>query len=131
MSAASLIARGQAAAEALMVDACTITRAGTVSTDPDTGVQTTTSTTIYSGKCKVAQRNLEGRDALIGEAADVLLRIEVHVPVTGTTGLAVGDLVTITTATLDADLSGKTFRVHDLVHKTFLTARRLGVVEVT
>ena len=43
----------------------------------------------------------------------------------------VGDVATITAAALDAQLVGKRFRVVGLAHKTFLTARRLQVQEVT
>lgn len=131
MSVDALLARGRVAAEALMADACTIRRASAPTTDPDSGVVTPTTTTIYSGKCKVQQAqaasNTNPRE--VGEAYLLLLHLEVHLPVS-VTGLDTDDEVTIT-ASNDPDLIGRVFRIRELSHKTYATARRVGVQERT
>jgi hypothetical protein len=43
---------------------------------------------------------------------------------------AVDDIFTVTSSVLDPELAGCRFRVASLVHKTFMTARRLAVEEV-
>ncbi len=131
MSRASVLARGRAAALAGMIDTCTITRVTSVTTDPDTGVQTPTTATVYEGVCRVQQRSAGGtRPVDAGEAYSLMLRLEVQLP-NSAVGIAVSDLVTITASVNDPDLVGRAFRVHDLAHKSEATARRLGVEEVT
>ena len=66
----------------------------------------------------------------VGEALVYQLLIDVQVPMS-VTGLAVGDVVTVTASALDPDLVGRHFWVKDLAHKTHMTARRLGCEEVT
>jgi hypothetical protein len=129
MSLSSVLARGQAAAEALMVDTCAITRVGTRTTDTTTAVVTTPTTTLYTGKCRIQQAQAQAQREDIGEDHLLLLRLEVQLPMS-LTGLAVGDRITIT-ASLDGDLVGRVFRVHDLAHKTHATARRPQCLEVT
>jgi hypothetical protein len=128
-----LLASGRAAAEALMQDACVITAAGTGTTDDLTGEVTGGTTTIYTGKCKVQQsgRGSQGQRTDSGQLSTILLRLEVHVPVAGTEAVTRGAVVTITAAANDSALVGRTFAVHDLSFKSFATARRLGVEEVT
>jgi uncharacterized protein DUF6093 len=131
MSRASVLARSRAAAEAGMVDTCTITRAATTFTNPDTGQTTTSTTTVYTGACRVQQRVPGGaRTTDVGEAHQLMLRMEVQLPMS-VTGVKVGDTVTVTASVHDADLAGRRFRVRELAHKTEATARRLGVEEIT
>ena len=130
MSLSSVLARGQAAAEALMVDTCTITRVGTRTTDTTTAVVTTPTTTLYTGRCRIQQAQAQAQREDIGEDHLLLLRLEVQLPMS-LTGLVVGDRITITAAADDADLVGRVFRVHDLAHKTHATARRPQCLEVT
>lgn len=130
MSRASALARGRIAAEAGMVDACTITRIGTRVTDTTTGEVTEPTTTLYTGKCRVQQAQAVATEETVGEDHLLLLRIEVQLPMS-VTGLRVGDLITITASAHDADLPGRVFRVHDLAHKTHATARRVQCVEKT
>ncbi len=123
MSRASVLARGRAAATAGMVDACTITRVTGHTTDPDTGVQTPTTATVYTGACRVQQRTPGGaRPADAG--------MELQLP-NSATGIAVGDTAVITASVNDGDLLGREFRVRELAHKSEATARRIGVEEVT
>lgn len=46
-------------------------------------------------------------------------------------GLEAGDEITITAATFDADLTGRLFKIRDLMHKTHATARRVQIIEKT
>jgi hypothetical protein len=124
------VLRRRLAAEANMVDACTIQRVTGGSTNDTTGVVTPTYSTIYSGKCRVQQVVPIAKPAHVGEAAVWLQRLVLQVPM-AVTGIASDDLVTITASLLDADLVGRTFRVRELGHKTHMTARRVQLEEVT
>lgn len=129
MSAAAEIQRGRRRAEALMVDACIITRAdGTEATDPDTGVATHDTTTVYDGKCRVQTRALAAQSPEAGETQWAMSQLELQVPVSAT-GIRTGDLATITAAALDPDLVGRRLRVTVPPHKTHSTMRRLPVTE--
>lgn len=132
MSRASVLARGQAKAEAGMADACTIRRENTSdTTDPVTGVGTTTYATLYTGKCRVQQQAVIARPHDVGEDKVWLVRFDLQLPVATSAGLQVGDQVTITAAVNDPDLIGRVFAVNELAHKSEPTARRVGVIEVT
>jgi hypothetical protein len=124
----------RAEAEAMMVDACTITHAGTDDTtfDPDTGTYTNDAdSTVYTGPCQVqVSDGLTAQQTEAGGAELTVTRVMVKIPVTAT-GVQVGDLVTITTATNDADLEGQVFTVVGLHAKTFATSRRLQVERTT
>jgi hypothetical protein len=60
-----------------------------------------------------------GGDALSVQAAIISL------PVAGSEAVAVGDVVTLTSATFDADLAGVDYVVRGLHRKSHATARRL------
>lgn len=132
MSAQTALLRGRQAAEALMRDACTVTRPGPSTTDDLTGAVTSSPSTQYSGKCKV-QQGAGGRRMDVGEVTQVMLGLRVDLPVVGSQTVAVGDVVTITAvgSTSDPALLNRTFRVKDLLLKSYSTARRLGCEEVT
>jgi hypothetical protein len=119
------------AAEALMVDAVSVSRRGGGTVDDLTGAVTGGTTSIYAGKAKIQQATAMGQRVDAGEVSTVLLRLEVHLPIVGSEQVARGDVVTVTAATHDTALVGRTFVVHDLAFKTFATARRLGVEEAT
>lgn len=129
MSRASVTARGQLAAEAGMVDTCTIRRVTGKATDPVSGVVTKTYATLYAGKCRVQQARAEAQQRDVAEDRVLLLRMEVQLPLSAT-GLRVSDEITVDTS-LDADLIGRVLLVRDLFHKTHPTARRVGVTERT
>jgi Family of unknown function (DUF6093) len=135
VSVQTAIEAGRAAAEALMLDECSITRPGegkgtwneaTGTYDP------VPPTTVYSGKCKlqtgevaVTTSDVAGRQAFI-----VAWRLDL--PVEGTEAVRQGDTATITASALDAALVGRTFIVQSTHIGTAKTARRLPVVaEVT
>lgn len=116
-----------------MVEACTIGRPSTShTTDPTTGQVTYTSTPLYAGKCRVQMMTGTRGDNLLqaAERAIVVQSAIISVPI-AVVGVRVGDVVTITAAVLDGDLVGRVYRVEDVIHKTYLTARRLICQEVT
>jgi hypothetical protein len=113
-----------------MVDACTVKTVTGKSANASTGVVTPTySAALYTGKCKVATFEPHERSPEVGGAVVTVQRYAVHVPV-GAFVPDVGQVVTITTCALDANLVGKRFRVVALLHKSLATAYRLGVEEV-
>lgn len=130
MSASNLTLRGRKAAERLMVDTCTVKRATGTATNPTTGAVTPTYTTIYTGKCRLQQfRGSFPETPDAGEARFTLAPFEVHVP-TSATGIKTNDLVEVT-ASFDAANVGRKFRVRMGDRKTFQTALRLQVEELT
>jgi hypothetical protein len=130
VSADTLLARAQAAALALMVDTGRIRRIISSSTNTTTGAVTPTYSTIYSGVCKVQQRQGVARPETIGQAAVFVSRLELHIPVS-VTGVASDDVFDLLTTVHDADLLGRVFHVRELAHKSFPSARRFTMVEVT
>jgi hypothetical protein len=132
MSAVSATQRGRVAAEALMVDAVTVQHKTGESTDQETGVVTPVYSTVYTGKAKVQQSSPATNPTDVGEAAVFVGQMTLHLPVTTATAAAApDDLVTVTACLLDASLVGKTFRLRGPAHKSYLTARRFPMVEVS
>ncbi len=116
-----------------MVDACTVTRPGAAGTfDPDTGTYTNpTGTAVYSGPCEVqVSDGLTTQNPEAGGQELTITRLTVKVPVS-VVGVRVDDVVTVTASLLDPDLVGRVFKVTAGHAKSFLTARRLQVVEVS
>lgn len=130
MSAASLLARGRTFAEQLMVDTCLIRRKTGETTDSD-GVVTPTWSTVYSGPCRMKQANAQANAQDVGEAALLMLRFELQLPVTGTEGIQADDQATITASALDPDLVNRKFAVRGLSHASLGVMRRLQVEETT
>lgn len=132
VNAGPALARGRAAAESLMVDACTIRRRISEATDPLTGVVTPTYSTVYTGACKVQQSTLGAASAPAdpGEASVRLVAYTLHLPVATSTGLRDGDEATITSSAHDPDLVGRVFTIVGSAGKSYATARRLEVQEV-
>jgi hypothetical protein len=130
VSVASALARGQAAALALMQDACTIRRRGEPMVDDFSGETAQSWASLYAGPCRVQQGIAQADEQDAGEDYQLRLRLVVQLPVS-VTALEVEDEITITAAAHDPDLAGRVFLVRDLMHKTHPTARRVGVVERT
>ncbi len=128
MSATAAVRAGRVAAERGMLDACTIQAITGSTTDPLTGVDTPTYSTLYTGRCKVQTYEPYERNPEVGGATMTIQRYSVHVPV-GSFAPAIGQVVTITAATLDPNLVAREFRVVALLHKTAATAYRLSVEE--
>jgi hypothetical protein len=132
VSAATVLARGRAAAERLMVDACLIRRRTGESTDPDSGVITPTYSTVYEGKCRVQQStgSSSATEEDAGEAHQLMVRFEVQIPMS-VVGVQADDEVLITASVHDPDLVDREFLVRGLAHKTHAVMRRLQVQEAT
>lgn len=130
MSARSITLAGRRAAARLMVDTCTITRVTGATTDPDTGVVTDTTTTVYSGACRIQAAPAASREVQPGEATRLMTRLELQLPMDAT-GVASDDVVTIDSSALDGDLVGRAFVARGLSHKTHAVMRRLEIEEVT
>jgi hypothetical protein len=130
VSATSVILRGRAAAERLMLDACTVRRLASEATNRETGVVIPTYTTVYSGKCKFQQRATGSSQQDLGQATIMLVQLEVHLPAS-VTGVLSEDIVTCTASVLDAELVGRTWLVQGEAHKSYLSARRLVLQELT
>jgi predicted RecA/RadA family phage recombinase len=116
----------------MMVDTCTITRAsaGAPVVDNNSGTVTPAApATIYAGPCRVQLPDaVEKAEEAGGDALSVQAAI-ISLPVAGSEAVAVGDVVTLTSATFDADLSGVTYVVRGLHRKSHATARRLRCEE--
>ena len=130
MSAVSATLRGRAAAEALMLDSCKVERPGDPVTDPESGNVTPSMSPVYEGKCKVQQTMSQGANPSAGSHAFTIQDSRVDFPVSAGP-LMVDDVVTITASELDPQLVGTVFRVAELFHKTYATAQRTRVDEVT
>lgn len=128
MTATSAALAGQALAESLMTDVCTITRTIGRTFDETTNTYTPTTTPVYSGKCRVKPANTVSRDVQAGEQQVSLWPFAVSIPVSVTTEL--DDDVTVT-ASADASLVGRTLRVRSVARGTYLTARRLDCEEAS
>jgi hypothetical protein len=109
-----------------MLDACTITRPGEPTTDPDTGAVTNTATTVYTGKCKVQSKDSATSNPKAGGATFTVVSRQVHIPANAA-DVQDGDVVTITASLLNAFTVGKQYRVDGFEPDSFDTAFRLPV----
>jgi hypothetical protein len=129
VTAYTVMLRGRLAAEALMVDACTITRTTGSTTDPETGQDAKTTVTVYSGKCRFQQAAAGASGQNVGEANIYQVAHMVQLPMS-VTGVRVEDIVTATVS-IDPDLVGRKFWVRAVAEGTHKTARRLPIELVT
>lgn len=129
MTADLLLIRAQAAAVALMVDACVVKRRSTQTTDPDTGIITQNYTTIYTGKCRVQRRTMFDRPHNVGQAYVYMLAVELQLPIT-VIGIVTEDIATITASVHDTDLVNRVFTIRGFSHKTHPSARHIQCVEI-
>jgi Family of unknown function (DUF6093) len=130
MSASTALARARQLAEKLMMDTCQITRKTGESIGAG-GVITPIVAAVYSGKCRVqAKAGSAGSWSDIGEASRVVSRLELQLPISAAETRE-GDKVTITASTFDPQLPGKVFVVRDVMHKSYLTSRRITITETT
>ncbi len=98
MTPRGVIARGRAAHQRLMVDTCTITRAGAGTMNTTTGAITASSSTIYTGKCRLRGDSAAGvgvRESDTGEARQATVRYALLLPYGSDASVLVGDLVAI------------------------------------
>lgn len=130
MTANAMLLRGRTAAESLMLDACTVQRPGGSMTDYDTGVVSPILTSVYTGACKVQQTGTQSSNPTAGGHSFTVQFSRVDFPVAAGPFL-VGDVVTVTASALDAQLVSRKFRVVELFHKSYATAQRTRVEEIT
>lgn len=81
-----------------MIDSCTITRVTNGSMNTTTGAYTTTSSTIYSGKCRLRGDNAAGvgvRESEAGGAEQTTVRYALLLPFGSDSSVLVGDRVAI------------------------------------
>ncbi|WP_433078863.1 DUF6093 family protein [Dactylosporangium sp. CA-052675] len=130
MSAYTIALRGRQRAEQDMPDTVTVQHQTGTSTDQETGAVTPTWSTVYTGKAKVQQSNPATTPTTIGEASVFVGQLTLHLPASVTV-VQSDDLVTVAASVLDPDLVGRTFRLRGPAHKTYLTARRFPMVEVS
>ena len=132
MSATSAVLRGRVAAERDMLDAVTVQHKTGEVTDGELGTVTSTYSTVYTGKAKIQQATPATTPTDVGQAAVYVGQLTLHLPVTATTALvAPDDLVTVAACVLDASLVGKTFKLRGPAHKSYATARRFPMVEIS
>lgn len=125
MSRAALIAKARAAAEAGMSETCTIKRDPTTVPDSTTGADVTVyTTTVYTGVCKVQDRDLSPRSAESGSSTADVLAKQLHVPASAGP-FAAGDVVFMGE---DAEPSWRVLADHE---KSWQSARRLPVERVS
>lgn len=133
MTLDGLIARGRAAAQALMTDAGYVRRPGAPTTNETTGVVTPTWSDVYAssgtpGALRV-QQGLGATDAEAGQNLSQLAGLVVSLPITEG-DVRPGDQVVISTSAYDPALVGRIFTVTRVLAKSHATARRLWCEEV-
>ena len=121
-------------AESLMTDQCVVTRPGSTTTDPDTGLPNTGKEQVYEGSCKVqtsgglVSEQTESNAAQAVGTVSLVWSLYVHFPY-GTPGLRTGDVVEVTESA-NPLLAGRRLRlVSPQSEKTHATACRWNVKE--
>lgn len=115
-----------------MVDACVITRVidALTTTNSETGAVSRTTSTVYTGKCKISINSKTAHPDNVAEDQLFLFRIQLQIPVSAV-GVKIDDQALITSSVYDAaELIGRTFSIREAAHGTFITARRLMAEEV-
>jgi len=115
-----VVASGRSAALAVMLDACTVTRATRGPLDTGTGTYPSTPATVHTGPCRVKTAGPRETAAAGGQQQ---LRRHILVLPFGSTALAAGDVVTVTGA------AAGTYTVVDRSPGTTATADRYEVEE--
>lgn len=121
-----LVQRRRKAADALMVDDCTIARPGEPVTDPDTGDVTNSPVEVYAGPCKVQSKDSAVSSPDAGEHTFTVVSRQVHIPANAA-DVKDGDVVTITASLMNVFTVGKQYRVEGFEPDSFDTAARLPV----
>jgi hypothetical protein len=135
MSAAGAVTRGRRAAEALMVDTCTVHAPGDGSTiDEETGaVVPTLGDLLYSGRCRVRMPAAAEDEVTSGGSERTVSDFMVSLPLLESAGIPIGAVVTLTALgpNSDPDLAGSVLTyVAPMSKQTHPTARRMRCREV-
>lgn len=124
----------QAQAESMMRTRCRVVRPGDTIPDPVTGADVTTTTTVFEGVspgCKIQDQALQVMAEQVPGATVAVSRLQVHLPVTAGP-FRIGDVVE---TFADDDTAFATplrrFRVSNIHQKTWQTAQRLPVEELS
>lgn len=83
----------------------------------------------YAGKAKIQTTDTIGDAKQAAERIVMRTRFEVDLPMSAPAA-AVDDVWRPTASVLDPELVGRRFRVVSLLHKSYMTARRLTIEEV-
>lgn len=133
MAPARLTLRARRRAESHMIDECEIRRPPVAGPEiNDTTIDRTYSlgVLIYAGKCKAFTYEPFESSPQSGDHFYTVQRKQIHIPV-DVVDVRVNDVVEITVASLDVDLTGRSFRVAGVHNVTFARDRRLLVDEIT
>lgn len=126
----ALVLGGRIAAESLMVDTCIIDRPGEPVTDPESGAVTPSYTLVHEGKCKIQQTIAQSASPEAGGAVFTVQDSRLDVPV-GVGPVETGDRVRIVSAVLNPALVGNVYRIVETFEKSWQTAQRVRVEELT
>ena len=134
MDLAPLLARGRAAAEALMTDTGSVRRPGAPTPNATTGGVTPPWSDVYAssaapGRLRVQESAGSSATEVAGTAQTDLAAVIISLPITAT-GIVPGDQVVIVTAAHDTGLPARVFTVTRVLAKSHATARRLWCEEV-
>lgn len=136
MNVLDALERGRARAEALMLDACEVTRPGDEEiTDPVTGEVSFSGVQVYPkpgkrGRCKIQTGEVQESTPDTAGRRVTVQRYQLHIPI-GAGPVQVGDLVKVIEATQDAHLVGRSYRIIATHNKSLATAQRTEIEEVT
>lgn len=112
--------------EQFMIDRCQVERATGRTFDPNTGVESVgTPTLIYEGQVRITPTRNRG-EAVVGEETVHWRDTDFYLPLDAPQ-LRVDDLLTVTNAQ-DVRMNGRVFRITDVTHATFQTARKVSGV---
>jgi hypothetical protein len=124
--ATGLVQAGRAWHEAIMEDACVITREGTRTLNETTGQYTQTPTTIFTGACRLVVPPRSPQDVVAVGQVEVVQRARLDLPVVASAAAKENDVV-LFTASVDPALVGRKFRLRGEAGQTHATARRFFV----
>lgn len=124
--ASGLIEAGRAWHEAIMDDACVITREGVRTLNESTGLYSQTPTTVYTGACRLVVPPRSPTDVVVIGQVEVVQRARLDLPVVATASVRDGDTVSFTSS-VDPGLVGRKYRLRCEAGQTHATARRFFV----
>lgn len=137
MSAASVVARGRAAIEALMVDTCKVVRynpADRVWNESTGQYDEGDGTTVYEGRFRIQVRSDINANAVEAEVAEhewTYRTATAQLPIAGTEDIASDCVLEILTCPLDAGMVGRLYNLQaDSKGKTHSTHRRFRAREL-
>jgi hypothetical protein len=124
--ASGFIEAGRAWHEAIMDDACVVTREGARTLNESTGLYSQTPSTVYAGPCRLIVPPRSPQDVVVVGQVEVMQRARLDLPVTTSAAVEDGDVVTFTTSA-DPALVGRQYRLRGDAGQTHATARRFFV----